>query len=512
MDKLSSLSSNKKIAKNTILLYIRMLFIMAVSLYTSRVNLNVLGIENNGIYQVVGGIVTILAFLNGSLAGATSRFLSFEIGRGDSIKLRLTFSASLTIHIILAVIILIIAETGGLWFLNNKLIIPENRLFAANIVYQCSIVSCLISIIQIPYTAIIIAREKMGAFAYLGIVDVMLKLAICYLLYLIPFDKLIIYGILVTVVSLLNISLYQFYVHKNFKECRFTWIKDMEIVKPILSFSGWNLFGNLGVAARTQGINILLNMFLGPAINAAAGFAGSIGNAVFAFSNNFLTAIRPPIVKAYSQQEFIKMQDLMINASKYSFCLLLIFSTPFFFESQYIVTLWLKTPPLYTAQLCVIELALHLLSSLFIPLVFVIHATGKIKFMSIVNGSIWFSTIPLSFIGLKLGLGPTIPYLIKIFLLIFIVISNIYNVRKLIPSFDIVQYLKKAVVPASILGVITLIPTYFVSINLKSHEFLNLFITTLTSSIIILTTVWLFFLEKGQKKFIATKISTLIRK
>lgn len=287
------------------------MFVMIVSLYTSRVNLGILGIDGNGIYQVVGGLVTMFSFLNGSLAGATSRFLTFELGRNDIIRLRKTFSAALEIHIILAIIVLILAESIGLWFFNNKLVIPENRFHAAQVVYQFSVISCMISIIQIPYNAIIISYEKMNIFAYLGILDVTLKLLICYLLYIIPFDKLSSYGILMCIVTFINIIIYYLYCHKSFTVTRFKLVNDISIIKPILSFSSWDLIGNFGVIARGQGINIVLNLFFGPAINSAAGFASSIGNAVYSFANNFMAAIRPPIVKAYSQNEYKKMQQLM---------------------------------------------------------------------------------------------------------------------------------------------------------------------------------------------------------
>lgn len=487
------------------------MFVMAVSLYTSRVNLSVLGIEDNGIYQVVGGLVAMFSFLNGSLAGATSRFLTYEIGRGDKIKTKKNFSASLEIHFFLCIIVLILGESIGLWFLNNKLVIPTYRLHSAQIVYQFSIVACLISIIQIPYNALIIAYEKMNIFAYLGILDVVLKLLICYLLYIIPFDKLGTYGILITFVSIINITIYYSYCHKKFETARFELERNWNILKPILSFSGWDLLGNFSVMARSQGVNIVLNLFFGPVINSAAGFASSVGNAVYSFANNFMTAIRPPIVKAFSVNDFEKMQQLMVSASKISFSLMLLLSVPFIFESNYIVKLWLKTPPDYTAMFAVWDLILSLVSVLFLPLVFVIHATGKIKFMSIVNGSIWFLSVPISYILLKIGLGPTIPFILKIGLLILVVISNLYNVKRLIPNFRIYRYLKSSVFP-SVITVIICIPITFWAHRITDSEIAQFFVTCSFSSISICICIGIFMLSANQRKIIISKIANKIKK
>lgn len=501
---MEKISSNKKIAKNTIFLYFRMMFVMGVSLYTSRVNLQVLGIEDNGIYQVVGGFVTMLAFLKGSLAGATSRFITVDIGTNNLKGLEKTFSAAFEIHLFLSIIILILAETIGLWFFYNKLVIPINRVFAAQLVYQCSIFSCMLSIIQIPYTSLIIAYERMSLFAYLGILDVILKLGICYSLYVSPFDKLSTLGALMLGVSILNTFLYYYYCRKKF-DIPFIPTADRSTIKPILSFSSWDLLGNFSVVARNQGVNIVLNIFFGPVINSAAGFANSIGTAVYSFSNNFMTAIRPPIVKAYSQADFASMQRLMINASKYSFSLMLILSLPFIFESDYIVKIWLKTPPPYTSIFAVLDLILNLSSTLFIPLVFVIHATGRIKFMSLVNGSIWFLSLPLTYILLCFGFSPTTPYIIKLVLLIFVIISNLYNVKKLIPTFEILVFIKQAVLPCALISLIA-IPLTYIAHHAFTNEIIQFFSTCIISTCTILLGVFVLVLNSAQRNKILFRL------
>lgn len=509
---MTEISSGKTIAKNTIFLYFRMLFTMVVSLYTSRVNLAVLGVEDNGIYQVVGGVILMFGFLNSSLSGATSRFLTYELGRGNVEKLKDTFAASLNVHIVVAIIILVLGETVGLWFLEEKLVIPDSRMMAARIVYQLTIIESMISITQVPYNASIISHERMNMFAYLSILDVSLKLLICYALYISPFDKLITYGVLMFFVILGMQSIYRWYCIRNFAECHFKKHIDWSIVKPMLSFSGWDLFGNFSVMARSQGVNMIMNMFFGPVINAAVGFSHTVGVHVLGFSNNFLTAIRPPIVKAYSIGDYAKMETLMINASKFSFSLLLLLSAPFIFESAYILELWLKTPPPYTDVFCKWELGLSVLSSFFLPLVYAIHACGKIRFMSIVNGSIWFMVVPITWILLKAGYDPTIPYAAKIFLLFFVVISNLYSTKRNIPEFDVLLYLKKAGIPCIITLGLTLGLTYLVFIHLGESTIWRFLITSTTSSVVILFCTYFIVLDKDSRSVIFSKLNPLVHK
>ena len=278
------------------------------------------------------------------------------------------------------------------------------------------------------------------------------------------------------------------------------------VINTIFSFAGWDLFGNFSVMARGQGVNIIMNMFFGPVINSAAGFSTTIGSNVLGFSNNFLTAIRPPIVKAYSQNQIEKMESLMINASKYSFSLLLLLSTPFIFESQYILKLWLKTPPPYTETFCVLELILSVLSSIFLPLVFAIHATGKIKFMSITNGTIWLMVVPITYFLLKAGYPPVIPYITKIFLLIFVVVSNIYSTKKNIPQFNILLYIRHAFIPSIIAGTLVIFLTYIVYNLFNSSSLIRFITVCCTSTITVVITTYFIVFEKETRNKIKTKI------
>lgn len=505
---MTAISSNKTIAKNTVFLYFRMMFSMVVALFTSRINFLVLGVTDKGIYQVVGGLVAMFTFMNGSLAGATSRFLTYELGRGDNERLKKTFSAALNIHILVAIIVLVLAETIGLWFLENKLVIPEERMNAARIVYQLSVFSCMISITQVPYNASIISHEKMNVFAYMGILGVLLNLLACYLLYITPFDRLLTFGVLMLFNSVLLQMIYRWYCHKNFSECRLRIVRDKSIVKPILNFSGWDLVGNFSVMARGQGVNIILNMFFGPAINAACGFSNTVGGAVLGFSNNFMAAIRPPIVKAYSIKDYVKMENLMINASKYSFCLLLLLSTPIIFESTFVFTLWLKTPPPYTDVFCMLVLILNCCSMLFYPLVFAIHASGRIRFMSVVNGSIWFTVVPITYVLLYFGFSPVVPYLMKLFLLIFVVISNFYSTKRNIPAFDIPLYFHKAVLPCALVCIIVIPITCLSRLINVEQEWLRFLITASLSTISISLCTYYIILSKENRKKVLEKIKS----
>lgn len=503
-------SSNKTIAKNTLFLYFRMLFTLLVSLYTSRVNLAVLGIVDHGIYQIVGGVVAMFAFINSSLAGATSRFLTYELGRGDQEQLKKTFAGVLNIHIFVAILIFVLAETIGLYFLENKIVIPDDRYSAALIVYQVSILTSMLTVVQVPYNACIISHERMSVFAYMTIIEVSLKLIICYLLYIIPFDKLVSYGIMMLCVTLIIQYTYRLYCIRNFEECHFKFISDKKILRPIFLFAGWDLFGNFSVMARSHGVNVIMNMFFGPVINSAVGFSTTIGTQVLSFSNNFLTAIRPPIVKAYSQNQIEKMENLMINASKYSFSLLLLLSTPFIFESQFILNLWLKTPPPYTQIFCVYELILSVLSSIFLPLVFAIHATGKIKVMSIVNGMIWLLVIPITYYLLKIGYSPVVPYAVKIFLLFFVVVSNLYTTKKNIPRFNVKLYLVRAFLPSLVSACIVLSLTFLVY-NLFEYTTVFRFLTICTvSTLSVFLTTYFIILEKSTRRNIKLWISLKI--
>lgn len=341
-------SSNKTIAKNTIMLYIRMILSMVISLYTSRVVLETLGVTDYGIFSVVGGVVTMFSFFNSTMSGATSRFLTFELGTGNVKKLKDTFSTAVILHFVIALCIVIICETIGMWLLNNKLVIPVEQKIAAQWVFHFSILSMFFNIIQVPYSASIIAHEKMGIFAYIEIANSILRLLIVYLLVVICINKLILYSILTCSISALILFIYICVCRYRFEECRVYVIWDKSIIKPMLSFSGWDLYGNISVMARTQGVNMLLNMWFGPIMNAASDIAARVQTIVLNLSTNISMAIRPQIIKSYSTSDYTRMLFLLQNGSRITFVLMLYFAVPLIIEAKYILNLWLGDVPDHT--------------------------------------------------------------------------------------------------------------------------------------------------------------------
>ncbi|MGL4583180.1 MAG: oligosaccharide flippase family protein, partial [Flavobacterium sp.] len=345
------MSNTKTIAKNTLFLYFRMFLIMGVTLYTSRVVLQQLGISDYGIYSLVGGIVAMLGFFNAAMSSATQRYLSFDIGKGDEQKLRKTFSATLTIHILIAVLALILAETIGLWYINYKMVFPDDRLYAVNVVYQFSILTFLLAIVQVPYNALIIARERMKVYAYVSILEAGLKLAIVFILIL-GEDKLILYSILIFVVAFVIRMIYQLYCQRQFKESKYRFEYDKEYFGELLAYSGWNLFGNFAAVARGQGVNMVLNLFFGTVVNAAYGITMQIQGAVQMFVTNFQMAVNPQIIKSFASGDKERMFNLVFQSSKFSYFLILLIVGPLVFNIDFILELWLGEVPQATNVFC----------------------------------------------------------------------------------------------------------------------------------------------------------------
>jgi len=405
-------NNNKRIAKNTLYLYFRMLLTMGVSFYTSRVVLNTLGVEDYGIYNVVGGVIVMFGFLNSS--NATSRFLTFELGRQDYEKLKKTFSAALTVHFIIAIIILILAETVGLWFLENKLVIASERMNAARWVYQLSIISAMISTTQVPYNATIIAHERMNVYAYVEILSSLLKLGIVYLLVIGNFDKLILYAILTLSVTVIITTFYKIYCAKNFPESHYKYEWDKKIIKPMIGFSGWTLFGNIAYVAKGQGNNMLLNIFFGVIVNAAYSIAITIQGVITNFVTNFQTALNPQITKNYANKNYGQFLNLIYKSSRLSFCIMLIPTVPVLFNVDYILKLWLKIPPPYSSSFVTLCLLNSLIDTVSNPLITGAQAIGKIKIYQLVVGTLLFLNLPVSYILLLIYKEPTTMYWVSI--------------------------------------------------------------------------------------------------
>lgn len=443
--------NNKRIAKNTALLYVRMFFTMAVSLYTSRVVLATLGVEDFGIYGVVGGIVTMFDFLNASMSGCTSRFLTYELGKKDWRNLCETFSTAMYVHMAIAMLVLVVAEPVGLWFLHFKMQIPQGRMFAAQVVFHVSILSMMLNVTQVPYNASIISHERMDIYAYVGMAVVLLKLLIVYVLMIGSFDKLILYSILVFAVTLSVAIFYRIYCIRNFNECHILRVWRPDIFKKMMSFSGWDLYGNLTVTMRSTGISMLLNMFFGPVVNAASAIASQIQGAVMAFSQNVTTAVRPQIIKRYAAGEIESMISLVRNAVKLNFLVLLLITTPLIVEIHFILNLWLGQVPDYTVEFCSLTLLFNFFAELSFILAIGIHATGKIYRLSFINGTLYLLVVPFSYIAFKLGGGPWVSYLFNVITICMGLLNNAYTLKLYIKDFPLVKFLLVDMLPCILL-------------------------------------------------------------
>lgn len=400
------MSDNKRIAKNTMFLYFRMLLVMGVNLYTSRVVLQILGFEDYGLYNVVGGIVTMFTFLNGSLGSATSRYITFELGKKNFERLNMIFNTALVIHIAIAVLIILLAETVGLWFFYEKMTIPADRLNAAFWVYQISIITCFFSLTQVPYNATIIAYEDMKIYAYVGIAEVLLKLGVVFLLLVSPIDRLVFYAILLCLIQISIMLFYRLYCNKHYSSCKIRINKDKNLFKEMFSYGGYDLIGNISVLAQGQGLNILLNMFFGPTVNAARGIAYQVQGAITQFSNNFMTAVRPQIIKSYAEGNLEAMMKLVKQSSCFSFYLMWMISLPVCLEADYLLSLWLGKYPSHTVNFLILVIMLCLIQTIKTPRTTIFHATGHIKWSNIIVGTILCMAFPLAYIALKLGSSP----------------------------------------------------------------------------------------------------------
>lgn len=440
-------AENKRIARNTLILYVRLAVATGISLYTSRIILQTLGVVDYGIYGVVGGIVTLFTFLNSSMAGATSRFLTFELGRGNSVRLHETFVSALILHVIIALVIALAAETVGLWFLVYQLVIPSERLSAAHWVYQLSIVAMVINVTQVPYNASIIAHEKMQIYAYMEILNAALKLLIVYFLVLCEGDKLIIFAILVVCVPIITTLVYRIYCLRNFSECKWAFIWKPTVLKPMLKFSGWDIYGNMSVLVRTEGVNILLNLFFGPALNAAANIAAKIQGVTTSFVMNVLIASRPQIVKQYAKGDWKEMVTLIRDTLRINSLLFFVLSIPLLLEMDFVLHIWLGDVPAYTVTFCSYTLLFCFFSCMSGVVASGIHATGRIKRLSLINGSLYLAVIPVSYLLFKNGAAPWASYLFNVVAVFIGMLLNAYTLRLYVPQFSLRTFVGKDLIP-----------------------------------------------------------------
>lgn len=494
--------NNKRIAKNTLYLYLRMLVVMGISLYTVRAILDILGVVDYGIYNVVGGVVTMFAFMNRTLSTSSQRYFSIELARGDMEQLNKWVCLNISSFSILGLAIVFLLETIGLWFLNSQMTIPNERLLAANVVYQLSIISFLFQIFSVPYLALVIAHEKMNVFAYVGILEALGRLVIVFILTLLTFDKLIIYGILILLLSVGTSMSYIIYCWHHYPESAYRWYWNTKEVKELLGFSGWHFLGTFSTSCRSQGINILLNMFFNPAVNAARAVAFQVNAHILQLSSNFFTAIKPQIYKSYAKKEYEDLFRLMMRASIISAFLISIIAFPIIANTNYILGLWLKEVPDYTALFTQLALINGLIDASDAPLIAAALATGKIKKYMLIVSNIMLANVPLSYLALKLGGDPTITLYISITISCISVFVRAYLLKGMI-NFPWIKYLflmaKLFLVTLAVLVAIYMIPQEY-----KNHLFGFFY----TSAVIILCTVLLYgmVVDKNDRQYVYVSI------
>lgn len=502
--------NNGRIAKNTIMLYFRMMFMMVISLYTSRIILQTLGVEDFGIYNVVGGFVSFLGFLNGAISSSTSRYITFTLGKGDKDQLKKVFSTCLLTHLVIALIIFVFAETIGLWFVMNKLTIPESRVSAAMWVYQCSIASSLVMIWSVPYNACIIAHEKMSAFAYISIFEVIAKLAVIYVLMLGIADNLILYAILLLVVQFVVRYIYTHYCHKHFDESHFKKVWDKALFREILSFAGWSLWGNLAGVLYTHGVNVLLNMFFGPAVNAARAIAVQVQSSVQMFAVNFQTAINPQITKSYANDELSNMYSLIYRSTKITFFLLFCLVLPLLLKAEFVLSMWLGLVPEYAVVFLRLMLLICIFDALSNPLNISISATGNVKLCQSVIGGLLLLIVPCAYISLYLGGDPDSVFYVHLIIAFIAYIGRLVILRPMI-NLSIKQFLIQSILPCTLVGLIAGVLSYNISIFLPTTVMGSL--SSIILSIFLSVLVILFVgLSNQERLYLQKKVVSFIKK
>ena len=503
-------SNNKRIAKNTLLLYFRMLFLMFIGLFTSRINLQSLGVDNFGIYNVVGGVVAMLSVLTGSLGVAISRDITFEIGRGDKERLNKVFSSAVTIQLFMSILVIIIAEVVGVWFLNNKMVIPADRLYAANWVLQFSTASFVLTLISVPYNACIIAHEKISVFAYITIYEAIMKLVIAYSVFVTPIDKLITYAALLLFLSLSMRIIYGIYCSRKFEECHYRFVFDKDLLKHMGGFAGWTMFGNLAYVGYSQGLNILLNLFFGPSVNAARGVAMQVNEKVSAFCTNFQMALNPQITKSYAANDLKRMHSLVYASSKYSFFMLLLLSLPIMIEAPSILHYWLGVVPDHTVWFVRLIFMILMVDATANPLTVGVQANGNIKVYQIIVGSILLLIVPISYVALKMGCIPEGVFIVHLSVVILAQCVRIYMVRNMI-QLSVSEYIKKVIVKIGlVVATATILPLLLHS-YLQS-DFMSMILVCLVSMINVMVSVYALGLTVEERIKVYDKVSTIILK
>ena len=496
----SNIRNTKNIAKNTFFLYIRSIVVMAVGIYTSRVVLQTLGVEDYGVYNVIGGFVAMFSILSASLVNASQRFISFEMGKAEP-QMNRIFCGTVSIHLLLSLVVFVAFETFGVWFLNTQLNIAPERMTAANWVFQCNVITFCINLISVPFNASIIAHERMNIYAYISIFEAFAKLGIVYLLWISEYDKLIVYAFLMLAVSMTLQFIYWIYCKKNFDECHFSFIIDKPLFKEMMGFIGWNFFGSTAGILSTQGINILINIFFGVALNAARGLADQVNNAINTFVNNFMTAMNPQITKSYAAGDYDYMKSLMVRGAKYAAILYWLIALTIFIETDEILRIWLVEVPDYAPIFLRLTIIYSIFKSLAIPIYTGMLATGNIKKYQLIMGGLNIMAFVLCYIFFVSGLGPEYGYISTIIIAVVQLFVRLKLICDIIPGFPKGLFFRDAILRAFyVIFASTGIIYYLKSIMTISNVYAEVLVMLLVSLAIVSCLAFVFALTKGERE------------
>lgn len=503
--------SNKRIAKNTVLLYLRMLVTMAVSLFTARIVLDVLGVENYGIYNVVAGVVVLFTFVNNAMAIGTQRHISYELGKIDG-RVSELFSACFKIHIVLGVIVVFFGEVVGLWFLNYKLNIPADRMFAANVIYQIALVNCFISIVKTPYDASIIAYEKMSFYAYMSIFEAVGKLVLVYTLKVMPYDKLITYSSFILIVSTIGMLIQLCYIHMHLPEIKIVTIKDKKLYKYLLSFSGWTLFGSVAGMLETQGLNMIINIYFGVVLNAAVGIAGQVRGVLSQFVSGFQQALNPQLVMSESSGDRLRQFTLIFQSAKFSFFIMFALSLPVIANLNQILHLWLCQVPDYTVSICVLVIILQLFECISSPLYTTIFAIGKIQLYQVIVSLLRTLSVMSALAICSLHIEPYMIYLMPCIVAGLLLVYRIWFVHKQI-SMPVSSFIKQVISPVLTVCLVTIIPLFLYKQFMVSNDsFLRLIIETCCIAIVAIIASYTIGFTSSERAAVLQQIRKVIKK
>ena len=497
----SASENNKRIAKNTVILYCRMFLMLAIGLFTSRVILQTLGVEDYGVYNAVGGFVAMFGLLSGTLVMAINRFLTFELGKGDQQKLMRVFSTSLNVMFILSGVILLAGATLGVWFLNTQMNIPDGRMGAANIVLICSVLTFIINLISVPYNASIISHEKMSAFAYISLLEISAKLGIVYALYLTSADKLVMYAIMLLTLQLLVRFIYGVYCKRHFVECSYHFILDKPLLKEMLTFAGWTFIGGSAGLINNTGVNVLMNVFFGVTVNAARGIAVQVNGHVQQFVTNFLMAVNPQITKSYAQGDYAYMHSLVCRGAKFSYFLMFIFLVPISLEANQLLKIWLGQVPDYAVIFVQLALVMTTMNSVTITLITAIHATGNLKRFQIITGIVETMNFPLTYIVFLLGAPPQSAYYVYFVVYFILMILRLYLVKDLI-HMKASYFIKKVYVKIVLVSALAIVVPIVLRLLIAEETFLRFLVVCTASFISSFSIIYLVGLDVGERQLV----------